>query len=88
MATRKTGSKVLSSFLLQNASVSQTQKHIWTSMGDKLDFPNKSLQKPTIKTNESDTIYMQLTDRLTTVSLPLATCGLGIIRQLVNMSRK
>ena len=27
---------VLSSFLLQNASVSQTQKHRWTSMGAKL----------------------------------------------------
>ncbi len=33
MATRKQAPKVL---LLQNASVSQTQKHRWTSMGAKL----------------------------------------------------
>ncbi len=36
MATRKTSSKkVLSLFFLQNASVSQTQKHRFTSMGAK-----------------------------------------------------
>ncbi len=35
----KKAPKVLSSFLLQNASVSQTQKHRWTSMGGKLANP-------------------------------------------------
>ncbi len=32
----KQAPKVLSSFFLQNASISQTQKHRWTSMGAKL----------------------------------------------------